>query len=93
MGAQEARQFKLFNDFGILEFTVIINMVLKHAKCDLNGVKNCYFCRKIAKSPPAAGGSAPSVTRLSCVGLFSTGPKLDNFCAKYIYFWFKLPFS
>ena len=42
---------------------------------------------------PAARGCAPSVTRLSCNGLFSTGPKLDNFCAKNIYFWFKLPLS
>ena len=68
-------------------------MVLKRAKCDLNGVKNRNFCRKIAKNHPAAGGSAPSVTRLSCVDLFSTEPKLDNFCAKYIYFWFKPPLS
>ena len=67
-------------------------MVLKLAKCDLNGDKSRYFCRKIAKNHPAAGGSAPSATRLSCVGLFSTGPKLDNLCAKYIYFWFKPPF-
>ena len=62
-------------------------MVLKHAKCDLNH----YFCRK---NYPAAEGSAPSVTRLSCNGLFSTGLKLDNLCAKNIYFWFKpLPLS
>ena len=46
------------------------------------------------KYHPAAGGSASSVTRLSCNGLFSTGPKLDNFSAKKnIYFWFKPPFS
>ena len=25
---------------------------------------------------------APSVTSLSCIGLFSTGPKVDKFCAK-----------
>ena len=28
----------------------------------------------------------PSVIRLSCISLFSTGPKLDNFCAKKFHF-------
>ena len=45
------------------------------------------FLPQNRKNRPAAGGSAPSVTRLSCIGLFSTGSKLDNFCAKNIYFW------
>ena len=45
------------------------------------------------KHHAAAGGSGPSVTRLSSNGLFSTGPKLDNFCSKNIYFWFKPPLS
>ena len=40
----------------------------------------------LPQNRPAAGGSAPSVTRLSSNGLFSTGPKLDNFCAKNIPF-------
>ena len=48
------------------------------------------FLPQNSKNHQAAGGSAPFVTRLSCNGLFSTGPKLDNFCAKNIYFWFKL---
>ena len=51
MGAQEARQFKLFNDCWILEFTVIIDMVLKRAKRDLNGVKIAIFAKKLQKSP------------------------------------------
>ena len=55
------------------------------AKCDLSGVKIAIFAAKSQKSP-TAGGSAPSATRLSCNGLFSTGPKLVNFCAKYIFF-------
>ena len=59
-------------------------MVLKRAKCDLNGIKIAIFAAKLQKSP-AAGGSAPSVTRLSCNGLFRTGSKLNNFCAKNIY--------
>ena len=40
------------------------------------------FLLQNCKNHPAAGTPAPSVTRLSCNGLFSTGPKLDNFCAK-----------
>ena len=67
-------------------------MVLKRAKCDLNGVKS-LFLPKNCKNHAAAGGSGPSVTRLSSNGLFSTGPKLDNFFAKKINFWFKPPLS
>ena len=67
-------------------------MVLKRVKWDLNGVKIAIFAAKLQKSP-AARGYAPSVTRLSSNGLFSTGAKLDNFCAKNIYFWFKPPLS
>ena len=40
------------------------------------------FLPQNRKNHPAAAGSAPSVTRLSSNGLFSTGPKLNNFCAK-----------
>ena len=63
-------------------------MVLKRAKCDLNGVKIVFLLQN-RKSQSAAGGSTPSLTRMSCSGLFSTGPKSDDFCAKNIYFWFK----
>ena len=63
-------------------------MVLKRAKCDLNGVKTAIFAAKSEKSS-GSWGSAPSVARLSCNGLFNMGPKLDNFYAKNIYFWFK----
>ena len=44
------------------------------------------FLPQNCKNCPGAEGSAPSVTRLSSNGLFSTGPKLDNFCAKNISF-------
>ena len=67
-------------------------MVLKRAKCSLNGVKIAIFAKKSQKSR-SNWGLWPFVTRLSSNGLFSTGPKLDNFCAKNIYFWFKLPLS
>ena len=40
------------------------------------------FLQQNRKNHPAAGGSARSATRLSRNGLFSTGPKLNNFCAK-----------
>ena len=63
-------------------------MVLKRAEYDLNGVKIAIFAQN-RKNHSAAGGSAPSVTRLRRNDLFSTLPKLDNFCAKNIYFWFK----
>ena len=63
-------------------------MVLKRAKYDSNGVKIAIFAAKSRKSPTSR---AHSVTRLSSNGLFSTEPKLDNFCAKNIYFWFKHP--
>ena len=65
-------------------------MVLKRAKCDLNGVKIAVFAAK-SENHPTAGGYAPFVTRLSSNALFSTGPKLDNFCAKT--FSFGLSFS
>ena len=74
------------------QFTVIIDMVLKRVKCDLNGVKIAIFAAKSQKSS-SGWGPAPSVTRLNSNGLFSTGPKSDHFCAKNIYFWFKPPLS
>ena len=40
------------------------------------------FLPRNCKNHSAAAGSVPSVTRLSSNGLFTTGPKLDNFCPK-----------
>ena len=65
-------------------------MVLKGAKCDWNGIKLAIFAAELQKSPSSWAASA---THLSSNGLFSTGPKLDDFCAKSIYFWFKPPLS
>ena len=59
--------------------------LFKRAKCDLNGINIAIFAAKITQQLRAL----PPLTRLSCIGLCSTGPKLDNFCAKNIYFWFK----
>ena len=50
------------------------------------------FLPQNCKNRPGAEGSAPYVTRLISNGLFSTGPKLDNFCAKNIPFGSR-PFS
>ena len=46
MGAQEARQFKSFNDFWILAICCINDMVLKRAECDLSGIKIAIFSAK-----------------------------------------------
>ena len=87
MGAQEARQFKSFNDFWILAIYCNYWYGFKSAKCDLNGVKIAIFAAKLQKSPSSC--LLENVTCLRSNGLFSTGPKLDNVWAKNIYFWFK----
>ena len=53
-------------------------MVLKRAKCDLHGVKAAIFPVKITNS----WGCAPSVTRLSCNGSFSTDLNYTIFAQK-----------
>ena len=47
-------------------------------------LKSPFFASTSQKSPSgrAALPQTTSVIRLTCSGLFSTGPKLDNFCAK-----------
>ena len=81
MGAKRLDNLNLSMTSEFQQFTVIIDMVLKRAKCDLNGVKVTIVAAKSQKS----------VRRLNSNGLYSTGPKLDNFCAKNTYFWFKPP--
>ena len=44
------------------------------------------FLQQNRKNHLTAGGSVPFVTRLNCNGLFITGHKLDNFCAKTFMF-------
>ena len=64
-------------------------MVLKRDNCDLNGIKIAIFAAKSQKLP-SSWGLCPLCDKLEYNnGLFSTGPKLDNFCAKIIYVWFK----
>ena len=52
-----------------------------------------FFWRKITKVIQQLGAlpPGPSVIRLSCIGLFSTGPKLDNVCTKKI-LWVQTPY-
>ena len=90
-GAQEARQFQSFNDFWILAIYRNYSFGLKTCEMWLKWRSNRFFCRKNLNKSPNGWGLCPSVIRLSCIGLFSTGFKLDNFWAKGIYFWFKLP--
>ena len=47
-------------------------------------LKLLFFWRKITKVIQQLGAlpPGPSVIRLSYIGLFSTGPKLDKFCTK-----------
>ena len=59
-------------------------MVLKHAKCDLNGGKIAIFALKSQKSP-ISWGLYPLCDKLELQRFFSMGPTLDNFCAKNIY--------
>ena len=75
------------SSFRFLFHIPVIDMILKRAKCDLNGVKITIFAAKLQKSPNS-GGLYPSVTRLSCSGLFRTGGKLTIFVQKNIYFGF-----
>ena len=68
-----------------LQFTVIIHMAQKRAKCDRNGLKMAFFFATKLQNLTSSSGALPltlSVIRLSCIGLFSIGPKLGNFCAK-----------
>ena len=51
MGAQEARQLNRSMTSEFEQLTVIIDMVLKRAKCDSNGVKIAIFAAKLQKSP------------------------------------------
>ena len=50
-------------------------------------VKLLFFAKKITKLPRGRGlcPQAPSVIRLSCIGLLSTRPKIGNFRAKKMF--------
>ena len=54
-------------------------------------LKLLFFCSKITKIAQRQGAppsTSPYVTHLSYISFSKLGPKLDNFCAKKIYFWF-----
>ena len=69
-------------------------MVLKSAKCDLNGIKIAIFSKKLQKNAQHSGAphadfyslqrswalpQAPSVIRLSCTILLTPSPNFDIF--------------
>ena len=84
-GAEVANQCNSFNEFWHLAISCSYSKGFKIVRSDSNGVKNRYFCRKNNKNRPAAGALTPKppfVTHLSCISLFSSGPKLHIFCAK-----------
>ena len=65
----------------------MIEMALKNV-VNMTEIVLKFFAAKSQKSPVAA----PSVIRLSCICLFSTEPKLDNFSAKKVLLLFQAPF-
>ena len=56
-------------------------------------LKLLFFAAKSKKSLSGwrLSPQTPLGIRLSSIGLFTTGTKLHNFCAKKFYYWFKLP--
>ena len=64
--------------YGFKNVRIMIEMTLKLL---FVAAKLQKFSRRWELCP-----QAPFVTSLSCIGWFSTGPKLDKFCAKKIYF-------
>ena len=83
--AEAARQFNSFNDFWIFAFYCSSSYGFKNVRNVIEMALKLVFLPQTHKNCPAAGGSVPpgpSVIRLSCISLFSTGPKLENFCAK-----------
>ena len=68
-------------------------MVLKRAKCDWNGIKIAIFAKKSLKITQQLGALPPLWHAWVASVCSARGPKLDNFCAKNIHFWFKPPLS
>ena len=63
------------------QFTVIIDMVLKRVKCDLNGVKIAIFAAKLQK-PPSSGGLCPLCDTLDLQRFVHLGTKIRQFLCK-----------
>ena len=84
-GVEGARQFNSFNEFWILAIYCGHSFGFKNVQKVIEmALKLLFFPAKSQKSPSGWGlyPQTPTVMRLSCISLFSTGPKLDNFCGK-----------
>ena len=71
-GTEEARQFNSFNDFWILAIYCSYSYGFKNVRNVIEMALKLLFLPQNHKNRPAAGGSAPqapSVIRLSCIGL------------------------
>ena len=58
-------------------------------------VLKLQFFQQNHKNHPGLGALTPRplfVTHLSCISLFSTGPKLENFCVKKVLVLVQTPF-
>ena len=84
--AEEAKQFNSFKDFWIIAFYFCYLYGFKNVqKVNEMTLKLLFYCCKITSFDQQMGALPPglSVIRLSCISLFSTGPKLHNFsCEK-----------
>ena len=93
-GAVGATQFNFFNDFWFLAMYCSCSYTFENVQTVIELALKLLFLEQNYKNCPAVGGStnqAPYGKPLSCISLFSTMHKLDNFHAKKFYFWFKRP--
>ena len=84
-GATGAKQFNSFNDFQILAIYCNYSYGFKTVRNVIEmALKSLFFATKSEKSLSywELCFQAPFVIHLSCIGLFSAGPKLDNLRAK-----------
>ena len=84
--AEGARHLKCFNNFWVVAIYCSYWCGFKHVQMWLRWRKTATLpqkCKKITQRLEASP-QVHSVIRLSCISLFRTGSKLDNFCAKKI---------
>ena len=81
-GAEGARQFNSFNDFLILTIYYSYSYGFKNVRKVIDmTLKSLFFAVK-SENSLSDWRLCPPVIRLGCIGLFSTGPKLNNFWEK-----------
>ena len=85
--APQTRYTLQSNTASVMKNSILIwySNCFKNLRNVIKIVLKLLFLPQNYKNRPAVGGSTPQalfVTRLSGTGLFSTGSKIDNFCAK-----------